>query len=170
MGNIICGLSSQEILTINQTNFRSALATFSNLNFGCTDQDFLDIMTLANSTYGSEFWTNYQLEEMGLILSGLSVGDVDYLIQTNLSTSLLNSIDPQSFEQMNPSTVLSLSTRLIKQLNRDQLYGIQSNPAYDSFSSDLKNSIEYEINGEFLKAFDEIQTTASTTQPTTLVK
>ena len=167
MGNIICGLSSQEILAINQTNFRSALNTFSNLNFGCTDQDYSDIMTLAKSTYGNELWTNYQLEELGLILSGLSVEDVDYLIQTNLSSSLLNSIDPQSFEQMKPSTLLSLTTRIIKQLNRNQLYGIQSNPAYDSFSSDLKDSIEYEINGEFIKALAEIQATepaASSTQ------
>ncbi len=159
MGNIICGLSSQEILAINQTNFRSALNTFSNLNFGCTEQDYSDIMTLAKSTYGNELWTNYQLEELGLILSGLSVEDVDYLIQTNLSSSLLNSIDPQSFEQMKPSTLLSLTTRTIKQLSRNQLYGIQSNPAYDSFSSDLKDSIEYEINGEFIKALAEIQAT-----------
>lgn len=171
MGNIICGLGSQEIQSINKTNFRSALVTFSNLNFGCTEQDFSDFMTLAKSTFGNEIWTKYQLEELGLILSGLSVGDVDYLIQTNLSSSLLNSIDPQSFEQMKSSTLLSLTTRVIKQLSRNQLYGIQSNPAYDSFSSDLKNSIEYEINGEFMKAIIEIQTTgatASATKPTLL--
>ena len=172
MGNIICGLSSNEILSINLTSFKAALTTFSNLNFGCTAQDFADLLTLAKSAYSDQSFIKYRLEESGLLFAGFSIQDLYYVIQSNPSPSLIDSIDPQSFELMDFNFIQGLffGNEIVKYLNRNQLSAIKSNPIYDSLDASLKNDIEYGISGDYLKEYIGMQTTnapTTKTSPTT---
>jgi hypothetical protein len=137
------------------------VSTFSNIEYGCTNEDLNSFLILAKNAYENETWTRYNIKQLKNIIAGITVND----LRTYLNPALVSSIEPNAFSLMSLSVLEEIlkSNETLEYLDRDQLFNIQLNPNYKYLSSNSLNSLNknYNSNFDLLKINDPTASTST---------